>query len=118
MYKPKYFTEDEFQKVSCCIADVNPCSLQRLDRAREISGIPYIINSAYRSPESEKQKGRSGTGAHTLGYAFDIRCLSSRERYLIVLGALSAGFTRIGIGETFVHMDDCPSLPNPVIWLY
>lgn len=118
-YNPKYFSEHEFQKVSCSIADIDPLSLERLDHARNIAGIPFIITSAYRSKEHEKAMGRSGNSAHTRGRAFDIRCVSDRDRALIVTAAIKVGFTRIGIAKTFVHLDDdyyC--LPSPRIWLY
>ena len=118
MYNSKYFSNDEFKRVACTRSQINDDSLRRLDRAREIAGIPFILNSAYRSPETDRASGRSGKGAHTLGKAFDVSCVDSRSRYLIVLGALSAGFTRIGIGKTFIHMDDAFELPTPRIWLY
>lgn len=114
----KYFSYDEFERISSPVCKLDPSSLQRLDRAREIAGVPFIVTSAYRSPESEKAKGRSGFGAHTLGRAFDIKCVDSESRWHIVFGALAAGFTRIGIGSTFVHMDDAETLPSPRIWLY
>lgn len=118
MYKSKFFKDDEFQRVACSRSAVNDDSLRRLDRAREIAGVPFVLTSAFRSSESELAKGRSGSGAHTLGRAFDIRCTDSLNRYKIVYGAIAAGFTRIGIGKTFVHMDDAVTLPNPRIWLY
>lgn len=117
MYKPKYFTDDEFERVACSVTQCNECSLARLDRAREIAGVPFVLTSAYRSPESDRLKGRSGRGAHTLGRAFDIACRDSLTRYKIVFGAIAAGFTRIGIGSTFVHMDDS-DISGPSIWLY
>ena len=118
MYNSKFFKDDEFERVACSRSRIKDDSLRRLDRAREISGIPFILTSAYRSPEYEKAHGRSGTGAHTLGCAFDIRCNDNHERYLIVFGAIAAGFTRIGIGSTFVHLDDSETHPHPRIWLY
>lgn len=118
MYNSKFFKDDEFKRVACSRSDINDESLERLDRAREIAGIPFILNSAYRSPETEKAHGRSGSGAHTLGRAFDIRCTDNASRYLIVFGALAAGFRRIGIGSTFVHLDDSTTHPTPRIWLY
>lgn len=114
----KFFKESEFVRVGCSISDLNPESLERLDRAREIAGVPFVINSAYRSPDYEREHGRSGSGAHTLGRAFDVACKDSLCRYRIIFGAISAGFTRIGIGKTFVHLDDALTLPNPRIWLY
>lgn len=118
MYISKYFKDDEFTRISCTRAQVSDDSLRRLDRAREIAGIPFYITSAYRSPEKDLAAGRSGKGAHTLGKAFDIGCTDSRSRWLIVFGAISAGFTRIGIGRSFIHMDDAFDLPSPRIWLY
>lgn len=117
MYNPRYFKDDEFKRVACSVTDCNPDSLRRLDRAREIAGVPFVLTSAYRSKASEIEKGRSGNSAHTLGRAFDVRCCSSVDRYKIVYGAIAAGFPRIGIASTFIHMDDS-NLTPPCIWLY
>lgn len=116
----KYFSDEEFKACSpsCTKEQCNPDSLLRLDRARSISGVPFVLSSAYRSRSWELSKGRSGNGAHTEGRAFDVLCNTSRERWSIVFGALSAGFKRIGIAKTFIHLDDSPNLPSPCIWLY
>lgn len=116
----RYFSEKEFEKChpSCRMSQCNSESLLRLDRAREIAGVPFVLSSAYRSEQYDKAKGRSGKGAHTKGKAFDILCPNSSHRFCIVFGALAAGFTRIGISNTFVHIDDDSSLSNPLIWLY
>lgn len=116
----KYFQPIEFYncKPSCSIDDCDKSSLERLDRAREIAGIPFVLSSAYRSPEYDKSKGRSGRGAHTEGKAFDIVCKDDRSRWLIVFSALAVGFKRIGIGRNFIHIDDSCRLESPLIWLY
>lgn len=116
--KLNYFTENELQKVSSSPAHFNTESLKRLDRAREIAGIPFVITSAYRSPEYEASKGRSGTSAHTMGRAFDIACTTPRNRWKIVHAAIAAGFTRIGIGKSFVHVDDSQIHSQCQIWHY
>lgn len=118
-YKPKYFSEHEFQKVHCSIADIDPSSLERLDACRQLAGVPFIITSAYRSKEYDVAFGRSGNSAHTRGRAFDIACSDNRTRYLIVASAIRVGFTRIGIANSFIHLDDdVHCLPSPRIWLY
>lgn len=116
----KYFKEQEFERCipSCKITDVSPDSLARLDRAREIAGVPFVINSAYRSPGWDIAHGRSGRGAHTCGRAFDIRCTSASDRWKMVVGLLAAGFTRLGISRTFIHADDDADLSHPIIWTY
>jgi len=35
-----------------------------------------------------------------------------------VAAAIRNGIRRIGIGKSFVHVDNDASLPNPTIWLY
>lgn len=92
--------------------------MNRLDRARELAGIPFVITSAYRSPEWDRGKGRSGTGAHPERVAVDIRCNTSRNRFLIVQALMHVGFNRIGIADSFIHVDGSETHDNMVIWTY
>lgn len=116
----KYFTEKEFKNCSpsCSINDMDKEFMDKLDILREKAGIPLVITSAYRSKEWDLSKGRSGNGAHTKGVAVDIRCNNSHNRFLILKAALEIGFKRIGIANTFIHVDDDSSLPQEVIWGY
>lgn len=120
MYKSIYFNEQEFEACtpSCKYEQINEGSLARLDLCRGLAKTPFVLSSAYRSREYEISKGRSGNGAHVDGRAFDIRCRDSVCRFRIVAAALEVGFTRIGIGKTFIHLDDSPNLTQNVIWLY
>lgn len=119
MIKSKYFSESEFQRCNpaCSLQDMNQSTINRFDTARHIAGIPFVINSAYRSVAHEKSRNRAGTSSHTLGRALDIRCNSNRNRFLIVTALIKAGFTRIGIYSTFIHADDSPSHNPSIIWL-
>ena len=116
----KYFQDSEFNRCSPAFSsdDMHPESLKRLHQAREHAGIPFVLSSAYRSPAHDKSKGRSGTGAHTMGRAVDIRCNTSANRWKIVSALIAAGFTRIGIANTFIHADDSPKHAQSVIWTY
>lgn len=116
----KYFKEEEFRKAtpSCSLSDMDPEFMHRLDECRDFAGIPFIINSAYRSIDYEKSKGRTGTSQHTKGLAVDIRCITNAERYRMVASLLVAGFTRIGIGSTFIHVDMGYPKAQPIIWTY
>lgn len=120
MKKAKYFSNTEFLRClpSCTIEDMEQPLLNMLDKARELAGIPFVLNSAYRSRSYELAHGRSGNSAHTRGLAVDVRCNTSANRYKIVTAAISAGFKRIGIGKTFVHLDTDSSLPMNVIFDY
>lgn len=120
MIKAKYFSEKEFKLCfpSCSLQNMNQNTMNKLDAAREIAGIPLVINSAYRSSEWDRAKGRSGTGAHTLGRGIDIRCNTDSNRHKIVSALMKAGFTRIGIAKTYIHADDSPKHSQEIIWLY
>lgn len=120
MIVSKYFKESEFQNCSpsCSLQDMKQTTMSKLDTAREIAGIPFIVNSAFRSSEWDRSKGRSGTGAHTLGQAVDIRCNADRTRFLIIEALIKAGFKRIGIARTYIHADDFEKHKEEIIWLY
>lgn len=122
----KNFNELDFEMCTpkCSISAMSDAFMNRLQYARDLAGIPFVLNSAYRSSDYDKSKGRTGTGFHTLGHAVDIKCTSSRDRYKILNACLLAGFSGIGIGPTFIHVDDRYSVDGtdsknvPVIWLY
>lgn len=116
----KYFKESEFKKCtpSCSMSDMQPEFLFHLDKAREFAGIPFVLNSAYRSVEWEKKHSRTGTSSHCEGRAVDIRCYSETNRFIIVDALRKAGFNRIGIAKNYIHVDDSPTHTPNVIWLY
>lgn len=107
MYKPKYFQESEFARCipPCKLSDMDSDFLERLDKARELARTPFILNSAFRTVSYERSKGRSGGSSHCKGIAVDLHCSSSHVRYFIVKALISAGFDRIGIYPTFIHVD-------------
>lgn len=113
----KYFKEEEFTRCSppCKLSDMDKDFMHRLDIARDFAGVPFVINSAYRSSEWDKNKGRSGKGMHTLGRAVDIRCGDTKLRAKILSALVIAGFHGIGIATSFIHVDN-RKIPN--IWLY
>lgn len=107
MYAPRFFKESEFRKCkpACEISDMNEEFLRKLDEARTLARTPFILNSAYRSMDYEKSKGRSGTSSHCKGVAVDLSCKSSHVRMRIVSALISVGFRRIGVYPTFIHVD-------------
>ena len=118
--KARYFSESEFRRCTppCSLQDMRQDVMKRLDNARAQAGIPFVLNSAYRSVAYEKSKGRSGNSAHTRGYAVDIRCNTMANRKKVVTALLDNGFHRIGIAGTYIHADCDPSLTGNIIWLY
>lgn len=116
-----YFDEEEFKRAtpSCSLSDMDEEFMHRLDLCRLKAGIPFIVNSAYRSVDYEKRHGRPGTSQHCLGKAVDLRCVTSADRFRICAVLIDAGFRRIGIGSNFIHVDcGYPDAHDPLIWLY
>tara|TARA_R110001592_G_scaffold99846_2_gene284064 strand:+ start:651 stop:944 length:294 start_codon:yes stop_codon:yes gene_type:complete len=92
--------------------------LDKLDKAREFANIPFIINSAYRSPEQNARVGGKPNSSHLRGLAVDIRANDSSTRYIVLNALISVGFNRIGIASSFIHVDDDKEKANNVIWTY
>ncbi len=91
--------------------------LEMLEMARGVSGVPYKINSGYRTAQHNEDVGGSPTSSHLMGFAVDIHCIDSLSREKIIFGLLTSGFQRIGIAETFIHADVDPT-KYPALWLY
>lgn len=105
----KYFNEIE--------NNMNKDFLFVLDEAREFAGIPFIINSAYRSPEHPLSI-KNPSSSHIKGLAVDIKATDSKTRFKIVKALIEVGFTRIGIADTFIHVDLDLDKTQNVIWTY
>lgn len=112
----KYFKPDEFNRCtpSCEIWYMDMNFMTKLDKAREMSKVPFILNCAYRSVEYDVKKGRSGRSMHCLGRAVDIRCIDSVSRREIVFCCLCQGLS-VGIHKDFIHVDD---RENKIMFLY
>ena len=114
-----YFKTEEFAcKCGCGRNEMMPSTLSKLVIARHNAGIPFKLTSAYRCKAHNKAVSKVEMSAHTEGYAVDIEASTSPARWLIVKSLMDAGFNRIGIAKTFIHVDDSPSKPPNVIWEY
>lgn len=108
----KYFKPNE-------IVGLRPELVSILDKMRGECGFAFIINSGFRTiKENSKLKDAVQDSAHTLGLAVDLKCLTSDKRFKLVNVAINNGIKRIGIGDTFVHLDISKTLPQNVMWNY
>ena len=113
----KYFKLSEFDDAPGTGKNMKKDFLTKLDKARDIADVPFKITSGYRSKETNKKVGGVSTSSHLKGLAADISCKDSSTRQKIVSALIQAGFTRIGIADTFIHCDT-DKQKNDAIWLY
>ena len=114
----KYFSISEFDSKDKpgSGSGMQQSTLDMLDKAREIAGVPFVINSGYRTYAHNKRVGGSPTSSHLKGFAVDIAA-NNQNKSAILSAIIKAGFKRIGIGKTFIHVDNDPSKANAT-WTY
>ncbi len=64
------------------------------------------MTSGYRTEVRNRQVGGKVNSSHLIGKAADIHAPTSMVRFRIIAALVAAGFTRIGIGRTFIHVDN------------
>ena len=123
----KYFRYEEFDSPdlpNSGAANMDNNFLSMLDNARGIAGIPFKISSGFRTDNYNQSLSARGYSAspnssHLKGEAADIVCKSSKDRWTIITALQEAGFKRIGIASSFIHVDSSDLWKNsPVIWTY
>ena len=98
----KYFKRSEFDSPDKKGSgeEMCPAFLQKLDKAREMAGIPFRITSGYRTQEHHDDLTRRGyqtskTSAHLKGLAADIHVKDSKSRWLILNALILIGMNMI-----------------------
>jgi zinc D-Ala-D-Ala carboxypeptidase len=121
----KYFTINEFDSPDAIGSGENMDKefLSRVDQARSIAQIPFKITSGFRTQQyNEDLLARgykaSANSSHMKGLAVDIACNDSSRRHKIITALMKAGLNRIGIADTFIHVDADTDKPANVIWTY
>ena len=122
----KYFKLSEFDSPDLPGSgkdNMNIDFVHRLDEARSLARIPFKITSGFRTKEYNLDLGKRGyhiskTSEHMKGNAADISTPDSKSRYTIIRSLLDVGFKRIGIGQTFIHVDCSTTKSQDVVWTY
>lgn len=116
----KYFKYYEFDSpdVDGSGQMMNSELLQMLDTARELYAKPMVITSGFRTEEHNAKVGGTANSSHLRGLAADISCKTSGERWDMLDSLIKAGFNRIGIAKTFIHVDIDEEKQPFLIWTY
>ena len=100
------------------VEQMNVDFILKLRKAQDDSGLTFKYNSGFRCAAHNKKVGGSKTSSHIIGEAVDIAAKTSRDKFNIAQALLLAGFTRLGIGKTFIHADTDKNKAQGVIWVY
>lgn len=120
MVKLRHFSKDTDPRLFFCShtgdQGIKDEFLLRLDELRHRCGFPFVISSGYRSPDHPKEASKRTPGTHAQGIAADITALNGFQKRKILDEAVGMGFGGIGVGKTFVHVDDREG--TKVLWEY
>lgn len=114
----KYFTDEEAKGLA-------PELMSKLDTARAVAGVPFIISSGLRTCAANAAAMGAEHSSHIQGLAVDLGLGHLPEggerdaaRYKMVGALLSAGFLRLGVYNLHIHADvgHQPDYVQGVIW--
>ena len=113
------FSDWEFNcKCGCGLNNMKPMFLWKLQQCRTEAQVKFIITSGSRCKQHNKNVNGRKNSEHLTGEAADIYTESSHVRFRILQAALRVGFTRIGIGPTYIHLGHKQGVAQMVIWDY
>lgn len=96
----KYFQPHEFDEEKgdgTGFEQMDEELIRKLDKAREIAGIPFEVTSGYRTPLKNSQlEGAVKGSAHIVGKAADIRWRGYTNYHKMLIALKKVGFVRIG----------------------
>lgn len=120
-YVSKNFTFREMScRCGCGIRNVSNEAIRKLQALRDTLGMPLVINSAARCPKHNKDIGGAPKSHHIStkeqsSDAFDVAIVGLLTHDKLINAAMAVGFKGIGVGGTFVHIDDRPEFYS---WKY
>lgn len=96
--------------------------IKMLQRLAKVTRLPVfeMINSGARSAYWNAKVGGVSNSSHKIPTcrAADIKAPTKAIRNKLVVAAKLVGFKRIGVGKTFVHLDNDPTKRQYVAWGY
>lgn len=106
MWPYKHFSPTEPTGGGHTCSELKPELLSFLDKARDLAGVPFIINSGFRTLAENQAVGGAPNSAHLSGLAADINCIDNITRNSILKGVYATGIPCfIEIALQHVHLD-------------
>ncbi len=115
----KHFDISEFDCKCGCGLNLTPQLLvNMLEQLRVLCGYPLRITSGTRCQDHNIAVMGKRNSSHKNGSAADIHCVRSTNRFNILNNAMRLSFNRIGVADTFIHLDIDPTKPPEMLWPY
>ena len=102
----------------CGLDNMSDALIRLIAQIEEWSDVIIVLTSGARCEKYNAQVKGARNSAHLRGLAADIFCASNKDRWNIITAATTVGINRIGIGDTFIHLDIDPSLTPQRTWIY
>lgn len=105
----------------CCHKEgIQQGLVDKLNIARGLYGKAMSVSSGIRCEKHNAAVGGVQSSAHVDGTAADIYCYDVFNRFKMIKAFYDAGFNRIGISNSFIHVDIStkPEHPQNVVWVY
>lgn len=118
--KYPHFKKSEFDcKCGCGYNVATDELLIKLEKARVLAGVPFVLSSGCRCQKhNDDDKDSVSDSEHVDGLAVDVFVSDGLSRYKVVTAMLASGFVRVGVAKSFVHGGVSTSKPQNVIWTY
>jgi len=111
------FYRDEFAcRCGCGSDSISLLLVNRLQTVRDEIGQPIKITSGCRCSAHNIAEGGNAFSAHLSGHAADISCTHSHKR-MTLLPVLCRLFHRVGIKNSFIHVDIDHTKDQGVLWM-
>jgi len=91
--------------------------ISRLEKLRQAYGRGLVVTSGFRCLPYNKAVHGAADSRHTYGDAADIMVENAMDRYDLIHHALTLGFTGIGVGANYLHLD-IRETDTPLMWVY
>jgi len=112
------FDRSEFAcKCGCGKNDIKDELAFKIQVVRELIKRPISINSGIRCLAHNTANNSKPTSSHIDGWAADLGYKGSMERYTL-LSAITQVFDRVGVANTFIHVDVDANKTAGALWLY
>lgn len=109
MASSEHFSDAE---LACRHCGINACTqalVDALEQLRTVSGVPIVVDDAYRCAEHNKAVGGVPSSEHTCGEAADIKITGMTPQWMYDAALKVPAFAQGGIGvaehQGYIHVD-------------